>query len=70
MLDSKKIVKVVSVVVASISMMGVGASVSEAASFTAPKLGVSEVAPTNPSIKKGTRSSLLLRTLRTKGLTF
>ena len=34
-------------------MMGVGASVSEAASFTAPKLGVSEVAPTNPSIKKG-----------------
>ena len=37
MLDSKKIVKVVSVVVASISMMGVGASVSEAASFTAPK---------------------------------
>lgn len=53
MLDSKKIVKVVSVIVASISMMGVGASVSVAASFTAPKLGVSEVAPTNPSIKKG-----------------
>ena len=59
MLASKKIVKVVSVVVASISMMGVGASVSEAASFTAPKLGVSEVTPKNPAIKKATRSSLL-----------
>lgn len=29
------------------------ASVTEAASFTAPKLGVAEVAPTNPAIKKG-----------------
>ena len=70
MFDSKKLVKVVSVAVASMSLLGVSASVSEAATFTAPKLGVSEVAPTNPSIKKGTRSSLLLRTLRTKRLTF
>ena len=70
MFDSKKLVKVVSVAVASMSLLGVSASVNEAATFTAPKLGVSEVAPTNPSIKKGTRSSLLLRTLRTKRLTF
>ena len=70
MFDSKKLVKVVSVAVASMSLLGVSTSVSEAATFTAPKLGVSEVAPTNPSIKKGTRSSLLLRTLRTKRLTF
>ena len=70
MFDSKKLVKVVSVAVASMSLLGVSASVSEAATFTAPKLGLSEVAPTNPSIKKGTRSSLLLRTLRTKRLTF
>ena len=70
MFDSKRLVKVVSVAVASMSLLGVSASVSEAATFTAPKLGVSEVAPTNPSIKKGTRSSLLLRTLRTKRLTF
>ena len=70
MFDSKKLVKAVTVAVASMSLLGVSASVSEAATFTAPKLGVSEVAPTNPSIKKGTRSSLLLRTLRTKRLTF
>ena len=61
MLDSKKIVKVVSVVVASISMMGVGASVSEAASFTAPKLGISEVAPTNSSIKKGDKIFVVVK---------
>ena len=57
MLDSKKIVKVVSVVVASISMMGVGASVSEAASFTAPKLGVSEVLLLTHQSKRVTRFS-------------
>ena len=61
MLDSKKIVKVVSIVVASISMMGVGASVSEAAGFTAPKLGVSEVAPTNPLIKKGDKIFVVVK---------
>ncbi|WP_338934881.1 hypothetical protein [Lactobacillus helveticus] len=61
MLDSKKIVKVVSVVVASISMMGVGASVSKAASFTVPKLGVSEVAPTNPAIKKGDKIFVVVK---------
>ncbi|ABX27678.1 hypothetical protein [Lactobacillus helveticus] len=64
MLDSKKIVKVVSVVVASISMMGVDASVSEAASFTAPKLGVSEVAPTNPSIKKGDKIFVVVKDIK------
>ncbi|MCO0807732.1 hypothetical protein IMAU10031_00709 [Lactobacillus helveticus] len=52
MFDSKKLVKVVSVAVASMSLLGVS-SVAQAASFNAPKLGVSEVAPTNPSIKKG-----------------
>ncbi len=53
MLDAKKLVKIVSVTVASMSLLGVSASVTEAASFTAPKLGVAEVAPTNPAIKKG-----------------
>ena len=53
MLDAKKLVKVVSVAVASMSLLGVSASVTEAASFNAPKLGVSEVMPTNPAIKKG-----------------
>lgn len=35
MLVSKNLVKVVSIAVASMSLMGVGASVSQAASFTA-----------------------------------
>lgn len=50
---SKKMIKVVSVVVASMGLMSVGASVSQAASFEAPKLGTAQVMPTNPSIKKG-----------------
>ena len=50
---SKKMVKVVSVVVASMGLMSVGASVSQAASFEAPKLGTAQVMPTDPSIKKG-----------------
>ena len=53
MLDTKKLVKIVSAAVASMSLLGVSASVTEAASFTAPKLGVAEAAPTNPAIKKG-----------------
>ena len=69
MLDSKKIVKVVSVVVASISMMGVGASVSEAASFTAPKLGVSEVAPTNPAIKKSDKIFVVVKDTKNQKVT-
>lgn len=48
MLVSKNLVKVVSM-----SLIGVGASVSQAASFTAPKLGVAETMPTDPAIKKG-----------------
>lgn len=50
---SKKMVKVVSVVVASMGLMSVGASVSQATSFEAPKLGTAQVMPTDPSIKKG-----------------
>lgn len=61
MLDSKKIVKVVSVVVASMSLLGVSASVSEAASFTGSKLGVAEVMPTNPAIKKGDRIFVVVK---------
>ena len=45
MLVSKNLVKVVSIAVASMSLMGVGASVSQAASFPAPKLGVAETMP-------------------------
>ncbi|TDN24632.1 hypothetical protein CEE77_06935, partial [Lactobacillus crispatus] len=33
--------------------MGVGASVCQKTSFTAPKLGVAETMPTDPAIKKG-----------------
>lgn len=48
----KKLVKVVSGLVLAVSFLGVGSTVSSA-TFTAPKLGVSEVAPTDPAIKKG-----------------
>lgn len=50
---SQKVIKVVSVAVASMGLLSVGASVSQAASFEAPKLGIAETAPTNPSIQKG-----------------
>lgn len=48
----KKLVKVVSSLVFAVSFLGVGSTVS-AAAFNAPKLGVAEVAPTDPAIKKG-----------------
>lgn len=35
------------------SLLGVSASITQAASFNAPKLGVSEVMSSNPAIKKG-----------------
>lgn len=53
MLESNKLVKVVSVAIASMSLLGVSASITQAASFNAPKLGVSEVMSSNPAIKKG-----------------
>lgn len=59
MLVSKNLVKVVSVAVASMSLMGVGASVSQAASFTAPKLGVAETMQLILQLKRVTRSLLL-----------
>lgn len=52
MLESNKLVKVVSVAIASMSLLGVSASITQAASFNGPKLGVSEVMPSNPAIKK------------------
>lgn len=53
MLDTKKLVKIVSMAVVSMSVLGVSAGTAEAASFTAPQLGVAEAAPTSPAIKKG-----------------
>ena len=48
----KKLVKVVSGLVLAVSFLGVGSTVS-AATFNASKLGVAQVAPTDPAIKKG-----------------
>lgn len=53
MLESSKVLKVVSSLVIGLSLVGVGANAVQATSFVAPKLGTAEVAPTNPSIKKG-----------------
>ena len=47
------------------SLLGVSASVTEAASFTAPKLGVAEVAPTNPAIKKGDKIFVTVKDTKT-----
>lgn len=58
---SQKIVKVATVAIASMSLLGVGASVSEAASFTAPKLGIAQVAPTDPAIKKGDKVFVVIK---------
>lgn len=61
MLDSKKLVKVVSLVAASLSLVGVGSDVAQAASFTAPKLGISEVKPTDPAIMKGDKLFVVVK---------
>ncbi|NRN89741.1 hypothetical protein IMAU30156_01540 [Lactobacillus helveticus] len=53
MLESSKVLKVVSSLVIDLSLVGGGANAVQATSFVAPKLGTAEVAPTNPSIKKG-----------------
>lgn len=58
---SQKVIKVVSVAIASMSLLSIGASVSEAASFEAPKLGVAEVTPTNPSIQKGDKIFVVVK---------
>ncbi|TSO25735.1 hypothetical protein [Lactobacillus sp. LL6] len=52
MMNVKGFVKVVSSVVVGMSLMGV-ASTAQAASFEAPKLGIAQEMPTNPSIQKG-----------------
>lgn len=53
MLESSKALKAVSSLVIGLSLIGIGTCGVQADSFTAPKLGTSEVAPTDPSIKKG-----------------
>lgn len=58
---SQKIIKIVSVTLASMSLLSVGASISEAASFEAPKLGVAEVAPSDPTIKKGDKIFVIIK---------
>ena len=79
MLESRKVLKVVSSLVIGLSLVGIGSNAAQATSFTAPKLGVAEDVPTNQSMKtyqltnqlrRVTRSSSLLKTPRTKGLLF
>ena len=53
MMNVKNFTKVVSGLVVGLSLMGVGGQVSQAASFSAPKLGIAQDMPTDPSIQKG-----------------
>ena len=53
MLESRKVLKVVSSLVIGLSLVGIGSNAAQATSFTAPKLGVAETMPTDPAIKKG-----------------
>lgn len=58
---SQKVIKVVSVAVASMGLLSIGSSISEAASFEAPKLGVAEITPTSSTIKKGNKIFVIIK---------
>ena len=61
MLESRKVLKVVSSLVIGLSLVGIGSNAAQATSFTAPKLGVAEDVPTNPSIKKGDKIFVIVK---------
>ena len=61
MLESKKAIKIISSLVIGLSLGCVLTPIAQATSFTAPKLGVSEVAPTNPLIKKGDKIFVVVK---------
>lgn len=61
MLNMKKVITVVSGLVIGLSLMGTTTEVSQAASFSAPKLTQAEDMPTNPSIKKGDKVFVIVQ---------
>lgn len=61
MLNMKKVITVVSGLVVGLSLMGTTTEVSQAASFSAPKLGAVQDTPTNPSIKKGDKVFVIVQ---------
>lgn len=69
MLESSKVLKVVSSLVIDLSLVGVGANAVQATSFVAPKLGTAEVAPTNPSIKKGDKIFFVVKDTKNQKVT-
>ncbi|MCT0164493.1 hypothetical protein EFM11_02905 [Lactobacillus helveticus] len=69
MLESSKVLKVVSSLVIGLSLVGVGANAVQATSFVAPKLGTAEVAPTNPSIKKGDKIFVVVKDTKNQKVT-
>lgn len=58
---SQKIIKITTVAIASMGLLSIGASVTNAADFDAPKLGVANVEPTNPAIKKGDKVFVIIK---------
>ena len=61
MLESRKVLKVVSSLVIGLSLVGIGSNAAQATSFTAPKLGTATQAPTNPAIKKGDKIFVVIK---------
>lgn len=61
MLESKKVVKIMSSLIIGLSFGTAIAPVVQATSFTAPKLGVAAQAPTNPAIKKGDKIFVVIK---------
>lgn len=61
MLESKKIIKIVSGLIIGLGLGTAVAPAAQATSFTAPKLGVSQQAPTNPAIKKGDKIFVVIK---------
>lgn len=69
MLESKNVLKVVSSLVIVLSLVGIGGNAAQATSFTAPKLGVAEVKPTNPAIKKGDKIFVVIKDTKKQTVT-
>lgn len=61
MLESRKVLKVVSSLVIGLSLVGICTCGVQATSFNASKLGTAEVAPTRPSIKKGDKIFVVVK---------
>ncbi|KRL90455.1 SLAP domain-containing protein [Lactobacillus kalixensis] len=61
MLEARKIFTAVTGLVLGLSLLGVGTTTVCADTFNAPKLGISQIAPTDPAIKKGDKIFVIVK---------